>query len=59
MSEAQAKVEAELKVASGYYIEWGGSFKTSEKAKSCRGDRKFKTTPHLQFEDVAMLQLYT
>ena len=34
VNEAKAKVESELDVPAGYYVEWGGSFKNLEKAKS-------------------------
>lgn len=32
--EAQKKVEAELKLPEGYYLEWGGNFKNLEQARS-------------------------
>ncbi len=33
VEEAQATVERELEIPSGYYVEWGGSFKNLEQAK--------------------------
>ncbi len=33
VEEAKATVERELKIPSGYYVEWGGSFKNLEQAK--------------------------
>jgi cobalt-zinc-cadmium resistance protein CzcA len=34
VSDAKAQIEAKLEIPSGYYVEWGGSFKNLEKAKS-------------------------
>jgi len=33
VDEAKSKVEAQLDIPAGYYVEWGGSFKNLEKAK--------------------------
>lgn len=33
VNEAKSKVESQLKIPPGYYVEWGGSFKNLEKAK--------------------------
>lgn len=33
VTEAQAKVESEIRLPQGYYVEWGGNFKNLNKAK--------------------------